>query len=724
MSKSSAKTPNFFDSQVLGHPAGLFVLFFTEMWERFSFYGMRVLLINFLTMAAIGYNPGWEWTTENATALFGTYAGLLYITPIIGGVIADKYIGYRWSVVVGALLMTLGHAAMAVETELSLYAGLALLVIGTGFFKPTMTAIISEMYKTVPEKKDGAFTIYYMGVNAGAFFGMMMCGYLAEKIGWSYGFGLAGVFMLLGTLQFWLAKPLFGNIGEVPSKLTRHGISPDANVLETIGSDDVLDNVTVLDKTQNVDGDNTDKRNPFTLLDKILIVITSLVGLGYLINDALVAIGGFNLFPFKVGALEGNYFSILIALFLFLFLVTSRILRYDRVVRDRMFAFIIFAFFTVFFWLSFEQGASSLVIFARDSVQRTLSGNSATIYNIINALLTVVPLAIITWVLILLWKRTYKKIPVSNIVLALSFVGLWVIAGWMINRDFNTVAYDIEYQSYQGDLIVDKETKEPVLDKDGNETYKHIAISENMIVPEGALVSTKTLSIGEPIELTVGSDIYVIPKDNNGEKYGYLDEKRLNIARANGVELARDNGIVPGKVIAANSNEVTITVSWFSILNSFFIIALASFFSKWWESKYNPSAAGKYALGLIIMAIGFGLLAFGAYGLQDGVKVSMVWLVFAYLFHTMGELCISPVGLSYVSKLVPSRMIAFMFGMFYLAIAIGNKLAAVLGGQIENITKEYSLSTFFLIFTIVPAVAGVLIFFLSPALKKLMHGVK
>jgi POT family proton-dependent oligopeptide transporter len=724
MSRSVAKNPNFFDSNVLGHPAGLFVLFFTEMWERFSFYGMRVLLINFLTMAAIGYNPGWEWTTENATALFGTYAGLLYITPIIGGVIADKYIGYRWAVVVGALLMTLGHAAMAIETELSLYAGLALLIIGTGFFKPTMTAIISEMYKDVPEKKDGAFTIYYMGVNAGAFFGMMMCGYLAEKIGWSYGFGLAGVFMLLGTLQFWLAKPLFGSIGEVPKKGSTSKVEDflTSNTTEVIhDSEDVLDKVVVKNE---IDKDNQDKRNPFTIIDKVLIAITSIVGFGYLINDALVAIGGVNLFPFKVGALAGNYFSILIALFLFLYLVTSRILRYDKIVRDRMIAFIVFAFFTVFFWLSFEQGASSLVIFARDSVQRTLTGSSATIYNIVNALLTIVPLAIITWVLILLWKRTYKKIPISNIVLAISFIGLWGIAGWMINRDFNTIAYDVEYQSYQGELIVDKETKKPVLDDNGNKTYKHVAITENMTVPAGAIISTDTLSIGEPKKLEVGSDIFVIPMDNEGEKYGYLSETRLLAARSNGDNLNRDNGIVHGTIISADSKEVTITVSWFSILNSFFIIALASFFSKWWESKYNPSGAGKYALGLIIMAIGFGLLAFGAYGLQDGVKVSMIWLVLAYLFHTMGELCISPVGLSYVSKLVPSRMIAFMFGMYYLAIAIGNKLAAVLGGQIENITKEYSLSTFFLIFTIVPAVAGVLIYLLSPALKKLMHGVK
>ena len=174
---------NLFKDKVLGHPAGLMVLFFTEMWERFSFYGMRVLLVNFLTTAIIGANAGWGWSAENAGALFGTYAMLLYITPVIGGVIADKLTGYRWAVVIGALIMTLGHAAMALETEFMLYLGLALLVIGTGFFKPNITSIISEMYKENPEKKDGAYTIFYMGVNAGAFLGVMLCGYLAEKVG-------------------------------------------------------------------------------------------------------------------------------------------------------------------------------------------------------------------------------------------------------------------------------------------------------------------------------------------------------------------------------------------------------------------------------------------------------------------------------------------------------------------------------------------------------------
>lgn len=590
---ASAGRDDLFKSNVLGHPAGLFVLFFTEMWERFSFYGMRVLLVNFLTMAIVGVdNPGWGWTAENAGALFGTYAGLLYLTPIAGGLIADKWIGYRWAVVLGAAIMTLGHASMAFETEFSLYFGLALLVIGTGFFKPNITSIISEMYEGKGDKKDGAYTIFYMGVNAGAFFGMMLCGYLAERVGWSWGFGLAGIFMLFGTLQFWLAKPLFGDIGGVPEK----------------------------DKDERIEkeekkGVENHKLNHFTLLDKILVAATSVIGLLYLINDPSSRIADINLLPavmpfdFRGEPFSGPLGMAIIGLILFLILVISRIARYAAVVRDRMIAVIIFAFFTVFFWMAFEQGASSLIIFARDYVDRDIAGTSATIFNTVNALLTVVPLIIITWVLFLLWKATFKRIKGSNIVLALCFATMWGVIIWMLVREFSADATEI-------------------------------------------------------------------------------------------------------------------TVSWFSILNSFFIIVFASLFSKWWESKYNPSAAMKYSFGLILLGIGFALLAFGSANLAEGARVSMIWLILAYLFHTLGELCLSPLGLSYVSKLVPARMIAFMFGMWYLAIAIGNKLAGSLGGMITEVTEKYDLSTFFLIFTLIPVGAGILVALLNPLLKKLMHGIK
>ena len=677
-----------FDTQVLGHPAGLFVLFFTEMWERFSFYGMRVLLINFLTMTLIGYNPGWAWSTENAGALFGTYVMLLYLTPILGGIIADKITGYRWAVIIGAVIITLGHVSMAFETEVSLYLGLALLVIGTGFFKPNMVSFVSEMYKDLPEKKDAAYTIFYMGVNSGAFFGMMLCGYLAERIGWSWGFGLAGVFMLLGTIQFWFAKPLFGSIGCEPRKQEKKETTNDAKQEE-------------------------EKLNPFTTLDKILVALSAIIGIGYALNDPLSKIWNIDLFGWAAtSGLKGQYVMVIVGLIAFFYLIGSRIMRYTTIVRDRMLTVVIFAFFVVFFWLSFEQGASSLVIFARDNIERELHGNWAVLYNIFNALLTVIPLLLITYVLFLLIKKTYKKIFPAVVVLLVCFSLVWGIASWMLQRDFKTTAYSVSYQAYEQ------------TDTQGRTTYIPITEENRVARPDLKIVERTTIIGVADYHLKVGQEIKLLSKNNKNTSFGYVDAEKEQWAKQRGAELNTDNGLIVAQVKEERDNWVETTVSWFSILNSFFIIALASLFSRWWDSKYNPPAAMKYGIGLLMLSVGFGLLALGSHGVTHGVKVSMLWLVFAYMFNTMGELCLSPVGLSYVSKLVPARMIAFMFGVWYLAVAIGHKLAAVLGGQIENITREYSLSTFFLIFTIVPAVAGVLIILINPFVKKLMHGVR
>ena len=583
---------NLFKDKVLGHPAGLMILFFTEMWERFSFYGMRILLVLFLTAPLISDNPGWEWPREHALALIGTYASLLYLTPIIGGHIADKYTGYKGAVIIGCFIMTLGHASMALEMTWSFYLGLALLVIGTGFFKPNITSVISEMYKGKESKKDGAYTIFYMGVNAGAFFGMMLCGYLAENYGWSWGFGLAGIFMFLGMLQFWLASSLFGKVGAKPQ--------PVADSTEFVEESD-----------ESAEGD-AERLNPFTLFDKILIVVSALGGLLYLFNDPISKISELNILNFKLFDLEGSYVIVLTALILFLFLIISRTFRYTRLVRDRIIAVAIFGIFTVFFFSAFEQSLGSMTLYARDYTNRTLIGSASMIFKVVDALLTTVPLIVITWVLYLLFKKTYSRIPYSNFALALAFVGIWALVIWRLADKFSQTGNEVE-------------------------------------------------------------------------------------------------------------------ASWFAILNSFFIITLAPLFSRWWESKYNPSAAMKYGLGLILLGLGFAILAFGSMGIPQGAKtasVSMIFLILAYLLHTMGELCLSPVGLSYLSKLVPARMIGFMFGIWYLAIAIGQKLAGSLGGLIDKVTEEYSLTVFFLIFTLAPIGAGLVSILLNPLLKKLMHGVR
>lgn len=513
ITKSTEDT--FFKNPVLGHPAGLFVLFFTEMWERFSYYGMRAILVLFLTSSIA--KGGWAWDIKEAMALYGTYTMFVYVTPIFGGFFADNYLGYRWAVVLGAFLMTLGHAAMAFETPFFLYLGIILLTLGNGFFKPNMTSIISFAYEKHPEKKDAAFSLFYMGVNAGAFLGIMLCGYIGEKVSWSLGFGLAGVFMLLGMLQFYFTQNIFGSIGLKPTAASKK-IAQEKYAQEN----------------------------------------------------------------------------------------TS-----PKIIRDRIIAVLIFSVFSVFFWAAFEQAGGSMTIFAEKFTQRALFGNSALLFKISDALLTILPLLVITYVLFQLFAKTFAKYSLGNIFLALSFVIIWCLVFWKIFRDFS-------------------------------------------------------------------------------------------------------------------APETEVPASWFGILNSLFIICFAPFFSKWWESKYNISGPMKFGLGLALLGLGFGFLAYGSYGVTENTlaKVSMFWLIVAYFMHTLGELCISPVSLSYVSKLVPARAIGIMFGVYYLFLSVGNKIAATMGGLIETISNQYSLSTFFLIFTVVPIVLGLLMIVLSPLLKKLMHGVE
>jgi POT family proton-dependent oligopeptide transporter len=669
----------FFETQVLGHPSGLFVLFFTEMWERFSFYGMRALLVLFL-VSALGIG-GWDWPRENALALYGTYLALLYLTPIIGGTLADKYLGNRRAIIIGAIIMTLGHASMAVEASpFFLYLGLGLLVIGTGFFKPNMSSFISILYKDFPEKKDGAYTIFYMGVNAGAFLGIMLCGYLGEILGWSWGFGLAGIFMLLGLLQFTFAHGIFGEVGKKPNKEDKMIASDDNTTIE-------------------------DKLNPFTIIDKILIVIVAVFGLIWVINDPLSKIGEVNFLEFNGTDYSGH--TIIITLLLFIYLLGSRIVRYSKITRDKMLAVVIFAFFIIFFWASFEQAGGSMSIFAKDYTSRVLSGNAAFIFNIVDVIITVVPIAIITWVLFLLFRQTFKKYFISNIILAFSFVLIWGIVIWKIYTNFNTYSYEISYQTYQ------VKNANP----QGEEVVKDFAITANTILPENAVLVNNTSVIRSANDFMKNDKISIIDIDKKGVNFKYLTEEQA----------AQIDTNISASVIAKKENEIQIPATWFLILNSLFIITFAPLFSKWWESKYNPKPANKYAIGLFFLGIGFAFLAFGASGIPQGAKtasVSIIWLILAYLFHTLGELCVSPVGLSYVSKLVPARMIAFMFGVWYLALAIGNKTSGKLGGMIDTITAKYDISTFFLIFTFVPIIIGVIALLLNPVLKKLMHGVK
>lgn len=568
------------NNTVIGHKPGLFVLFFTEMWERFSYYGMRALLVLFLVseMAA----GGWGWPREDALKLYGLYTGLVYITPIFGGILADKVFGYRNAVLLGALLMTLGHASMAFETEFFFYLGLGLLIVGNGFFKPNISSIVGQLYKNEEEKKDAAYTIFYMGINAGAFLGILLCGYIGEKVGWSYGFGLAGIFMFLGMLMFYFGQGIFEKIGLKPIKMAEAEL-----------------------KQQKLDDAAEEAANPGRT-------------------------------------------------------------------KDRLIAIFIFSFFTIFFWMAFEQAGGSMTIFAKDYTNRILTGANANIFFWVNTILTIAPLAIVTYVLFLLIKSTRKKYALSSSFLALSFIIIWACAGWMLSKEFKMQGYEIQ-----------------------------LANSEKV-----------TIQIDE--ELPVGKPVNLLDLDGKG-KFKLIPD----------IDKDKYEKLSQGSVLRVKKDETEVPASWFGILNSFFIIAFAPVFSRIWASKFNPTGPQKFALGLILLGLGFAALAFGGSAIPKGAEsasVAMGWLIVAYLLHTLGELCVSPVGLSYVSKLAPAKLVGLMFGVWFGCTAVANYLAGLSGSLIDTITEKYSISAFFLLYTFLPIAAGLVLLALNKFVLKKMHG--
>ena len=440
---TTAKLPH--ERELFGHPVGLYVLFFTEMWERFSYYGMRALLVLYLTSKTTDLNPGVGWTQGEALALYGWYTALVYIMSIPGGILADKFLGQKKSVILGAILLVIGHSVLAIEAMWAFYTGLCFIILGVGCLKPNISTMVGGLYKKGDVRRDKGFTIFYIGINIGAFLSGLVVGYVGEVHGWHYGFGLAGILMVLGLIQFLAGQKYLVHVGNYLGKS---------------------------DKKE----DQEAYKRPLTKIEK------------------------------------------------------------DRIVVLLISFLLIIAFFA-----AFEQAGGLMNIYAKEKTNRILMG----------------------------WE---------------------------------------------------------------------------------------------------------------------------------------------------------VPATWFQSLNSFFIITLGVAIAAFWAKRKlkgtEASSLFKMIIGLGITGVGFLFMSAAASEYDSTGTSAMYWLVLAYLFHTVGELCLSPVSLSFVTKLAPAKYASIMMGIYFATTGLGNKAAGLLG-ESSSVFGEYKVFTGIAIFCIVFAI---LVFLFFKKLKTLTHG--
>src|SRR5256714_798913 len=606
MPKTERQLPSD-DTSFFGHPRGLSTLFFTEMWERFSYYGLRPLLVLFMTAALMSGGFGFDRPT--ASAIVGIYAACVYLASLPGGWVADRLLGLRRSIMYGAVLISAGHISISfpslAHTKIPFFIGLILIVLGTGLLKPNISAIVGDLYPEGGARRDAGFSLFYMGINTGAFLGQLVTGFLGEKVGWHFGFGAAGVGMLLGLAWFAIrSKKTLGKLGTEPSR------NPDP----------------VKQRRQEV-----------------TIKTAVAVGLGLLvIVIVLASAGAIHINPQAMGEYM-TYVLVGVAVFYFLALFMFGGLTGGEKKRIGV-IFILFVFAAIF-WAAFEQAPTSLNLFARDFTQRRLTPSSAPSASGVQNAIT----------------EGFQQMKPSG---SIRVIGLQQMPD-------NSMRADIEFNNFE--------------------------INQNQT---GAQARTPAYS---------GSGVGTIEHHSDGTWF-------LNAIQwgANSLSLKLEVG---GWAIPA---------IWFQSVNSLFIILLAPLFAALWVTMARRgmelSSPAKFAIGLLLAGIGFALMIFAANLVVRGgglVKVSFMWLTVSYLFQTLGELSLSPVGLSSMPKLSPRKYVGQMMGVWFLASSVGNLIAGLVGGKVDP-EKLDQMPVLFIGTTVALVAAGLLLFALTPLVRKLI----
>ena len=485
------------DTGFFGHPIGLRTLFLTEMWERMSYYGMRALLVLYMTGSLAGFNPGMGLSAMDANAIYGIYVGMVYFMVVPGGWIADNILGHQKAVLLGAIIIALGHFILAIPVEQTFFLGLVFVVLGTGLLKGNISTIVGNLYGDNDKRRDSGYTIFYMSINIGSTLGFLICSYLGEKIGWHYGFGAAGIGMAFGVYQYIQFRHLLGSAGEFPNDM------------------DEL------------------KRAGYIKWTKLsLVLMFAVIGCGLL--------GLISIEP-RVFAENFAYFLTIVAGAYFLYLYSFAGLSASEK-KNLLLLFVLFIGAAAF-WSGFDQSASSLSIFARDYTDLSVAG-------------------------------------------------------------------------------------------------------------------------------------FIIP------------------------------------------------IGWLQFANPIFVVTFAPIFAGIWAHlariNMDPSLPIKFAIGLIFMAISFMVMVYAVQLAMVSAPVGMRWLLLTYLLQTWGELALSPIGLSAFSKYSPKRYMGQMFGLWFLASAIGGVLAGLLGGDatVDGLSSVQPIFTFMIQYYAVIAVLLIAMSFLFKSREK------
>lgn len=641
-------------STLFGHPTGLFTLFFAEMWERFSYYGMRALLVFYMTKGFLGYNDNRAYT------VYGAYTALVYMTPFIGGMLADRLLGQRIAVILGGLLMAAGHLVMGISNSSAFYLAMALLIVGNGFFKPNISTIVGSLYPAGSHLRDGGFTIFYMGVNLGAAMSPLLCGYIGETYGWHYGFGLATIGMMVGLAVFVMpnlvtqgligmgaAGAVFALLYYRPDNttaiiwnafvalclaiagvisitaLTRGGLPAQAGAakkpvrLQTVGIVVACVFLAVGILMQFVSGFSllTSNGEPAQLISAATID-------SFKSGGPMTKIAG--VFLEEISKPAGLLLTVTgILAFGFLIIKTFTL---DKIARERMIVVLTLTFFSMLFWAFFEQAGSSLNNFADRNVDRVAESRTIT-------------------------------------------------------------------ESEIGETLKIQPTQEQLGYRNGDVIFTMDQLN--------ALRSTEEHKAAVDFEIP-----WVVGKDNIGMG------------------------------IATRSEELA--ASMFQSVNAVCILIFGLVFTALWTMLgargLEPSTPVKFALGLIQLGLGFAVFWYGASQSDSRGMVAASWLVLGYVLHTTGELCLSPVGLSMITKLSPKVLVSTVMGAWFLATAFSQYLAAIIsqftgvehGGGDENVIPipletVHVYGDVFQQIAVAACACGVFCLILSPLLKKWMH---